>query len=66
MLVDLDHLIAQPIIDMSRCSINFHPLHSYFAILLYTVLLVFPKSRLVAIGLLIHMLSDYVDCFWMN
>ena len=26
MLVDLDHLLANPIFDPNRCSINFHPL----------------------------------------
>ena len=25
MLVDLDHLLANPIFDPNRCSINFHP-----------------------------------------
>ena len=62
MLVDLDHLLANPIFDPNRCSIGFHPLHSYFAILTYMVLLLFPKSRIVAIGLLLHMLTDYLDC----
>ena len=32
MLVDLDHLLANPIYDPNRCSIGFHPLHSYLAI----------------------------------
>ena len=27
MLVDLDHLLANPIYDATRCSIGFHPLH---------------------------------------
>ena len=29
MLVDVDHLLATPIFDANRCSINFHPLHTY-------------------------------------
>ena len=62
MLVDIDHLIADPIYDPNRCSINFHPLHSYWAIGLYTLLLVPAKTRLVAIGLLIHMFLDWQDC----
>ena len=66
MLVDIDHLVAQPIFDATRCSINFHPLHSYYAISLYVVLLVFPKTRIVAIGLLVHMLTDQVDCLWIK
>ncbi len=36
MLVDVDHLLATPVFDPTRCSIGFHPLHSYLAIGLYT------------------------------
>jgi hypothetical protein len=63
MLVDLDHLIASPIFDPGRCSIGFHPLHSYYAILIYFFLLFPRRSRLVAIGLLFHMFTDGLDCF---
>jgi hypothetical protein len=35
MLVDLDHLIADPIYDPERCSIGFHPLHTALPIGLY-------------------------------
>ena len=63
MVVDLDHLLASPIYDPNRCSINFHPLHSYPAILLYIMLAAFPKSRLVGLGLLLHMGIDLTDCF---
>lgn len=63
MAVDLDHLLANPIYDPNRCSIGFHPLHSYIAISVYTVLLFFPRIRIIAIGLLIHMALDYLDCF---
>ena len=63
MLVDLDHLLANPIFDPDRCSIGFHPLHSYFAILIYFFLLFPKRSRLVAIGLLFHMLTDSIDCW---
>jgi len=62
MLVDLDHLLANPIFDPNRCSIGFHPLHSYYAIGIYCIMLAFPKSRIIAIGLLLHMLTDYLDC----
>jgi hypothetical protein len=62
MLIDLDHLLAIPIFDPNRCSIGFHPLHSSFAILFY-VFLCFPiKSRLVGLGLVIHILADVADC----
>ena len=66
MLVDLDHLIANPIFDATRCSINFHPLHSYYAISIYFILVSFKRTRLIAIGLLFHMLTDFLDCFWVN
>ena len=62
MLVDLDHLLADPVYDPMRCSINFHPLHTYWAIVVYVILLFHRKTRLVAIGLLIHMLLDWQDC----
>ena len=62
MVVDLDHLLASPIYDPNRCSINFHPLHSYPAILLYIILAAFPKSRLIGLGLLLHMGIDLTDC----
>lgn len=63
MAVDLDHLLANPIYDPNRCSIGFHPLHSYIAVGIYVVLLVFPRLRIIAIGLIIHMALDFVDCF---
>lgn len=63
MLVDLDHLLANPIFAPCRCSINFHPLHSTPAIVIYFLLLFPSRSRLVAIGLLWHMLTDGLDCY---
>lgn len=63
MLVDLDHLIATPIFDKSRCSINFHPLHSYVAIAFYAMGLLFKKSRILAFALLLHMIADSLDCY---
>ncbi|PKA83960.1 hypothetical protein ATE92_2129 [Ulvibacter sp. MAR_2010_11] len=66
MLVDVDHLLADPIFSSNRCSINFHPLHSYLAIAGYVVLLVFKKTRIIAVGLLLHMLTDALDCLWIK
>jgi len=66
MIVDLDHLLANPIYDPNRCSINFHPLHTYPAILLYIIMAAFPKSRLIGLGLLLHMGVDLTDCFWIK
>jgi hypothetical protein len=66
MLVDLDHLLANPIFDPNRCSINYHFLHTYWAIGFYAILLFSPKSRIVAIGLLLHMATDFQDCLWIQ
>ena len=65
MLVDLDHLLADPIFDPGRCSVGYHVLHSYWAIACYFFLLLFPKMRIVAVGLLFHMLTDSIDCWMM-
>lgn len=65
MLIDLDHLLATPIFDPNRCSIGYHPLHSPFAITFYLFLLVPKKSRLVALGLVIHIIADFIDCSFM-
>ncbi|RLD24017.1 MAG: hypothetical protein DRI70_08675 [Bacteroidetes bacterium] len=61
-LIDVDHFLANPIFDSNRCSIDFHPLHSYWAIAVYVSLLPFRKMRIVGIALLIHILADVVDC----
>ncbi|MEQ8515563.1 MAG: DUF6122 family protein [Chromatocurvus sp.] len=42
MLVDADHLLADPIYDPGRCSINFHPLHKTEAIVIYLALFAIP------------------------
>jgi hypothetical protein len=62
MLIDLDHLLANPIFDANRCSINFHPLHSFYAIGVYTIMLIPKKIRVLGIALLLHMFTDYLDC----
>jgi hypothetical protein len=64
MLVDLDHLLADPIFDPGRCSIGYHPLHSWPAIGAYGLLFLFPQARIIAIGLLFHMFTDLQDCWW--
>ena len=63
MLVDLDHLLANPIYDPNRCSIGFHPLHTTFPVIVYVLLTLFSKTRLVGLGLVIHMALDYIDCY---
>ena len=71
MLVDLDNLVANPIYDAARCSIGFHPLHKIWFVCLYVVLCFIPKTRLVGIGLSVHMALDSIDCqvtngVWIN
>lgn len=66
MLIDLDHLLATPIFEANRCSINFHPLHTYYAMVVYMVLLFFMKTRLLGIGLATHIIADAVDCWMMT
>jgi hypothetical protein len=63
MVVDLDHLLADPIYDPDRCSIGFHPLHSWIAIGVYFVMLFFKKTKIVGLGLVIHMILDFIDCY---
>lgn len=64
-LIDIDHLLATPIFDPNRCSINYHPLHSYYAISVYILLSILKKTRLLGLGLLIHIVADIVDCWLM-
>src|SRR5687767_3890038 len=61
-LIDIDHLLADPIYAPGRCSIGFHPLHTMPAIAVYAVLLLHPRSRLLGIGLLVHVMLDAIDC----
>ena len=66
-LIDADHLLANPVFDPNRCSIGFHPLHSWPAIFLYLMLWAYPKTRLAGLALCIHILADSADClllFW--
>lgn len=64
-LIDIDHLVAYPIFDPNRCSINFHPLHSYYAIVIYFALAIFKKTRILGVGLIIHIIADATDCLLM-
>lgn len=65
LLIDIDHLWANPIFDSNRCSIDFHPLHSYIAIAIYIGLTIFKKTRLLGLGLVIHIIADAIDCLLM-
>ncbi|MBG86666.1 MAG: hypothetical protein CMO80_07175 [Verrucomicrobiales bacterium] len=64
MLIDLDHLLADPIYDPNRCSIGFHPLHTIWAALAYCTLMAVPswRWRAVSVGCLWHLCTDCLDC----
>ena len=64
MLIDLDHLLAKPIFEPRRCSIGYHPLHSFYALPVYALLLLLPATQIVAVGILFHLFTDTVDCLW--
>ena len=66
-IIDLDHLLADPIYDPNRCGVGLHPLHSYPALAVYLLLVLIPgapRLRLVGLGLVIHVLLDGFDCIW--
>lgn len=66
MLVDVDHLLANPVFNPHRCSIGFHPLHTWPAIAAYAIAAWIPSTRWLGVGLLLHMALDWVDCVWMR
>ena len=66
MLVDLDHLVADPVYDPFRCSIGFHPLHQFIPIGFYGLMLLDRRVRILGLGLLTHMLLDLGDCVSMG
>ena len=45
MVVDIDHVLADPIYDPGRCSIGFHPLHDPWLIGLYLLLCLTAQDR---------------------
>jgi hypothetical protein len=66
MLVDLDHLLSTPIFQADRCSIGSHYLHSPYVMVVYGVLLFLRRPlNIIGLGLLLHMLTDLIDCGFM-
>jgi hypothetical protein len=66
MLIDVDHLLADPVYDPGRCSMGFHPLHTLPAVAVYAGLCIPRMTRIVGIGLMVHMLLDTGDCLTMQ
>ena len=63
-LIDLDHLLADPIFDPNRCSIGFHPLHTFTATAAYVLIMLIPRwwVRAFGLGALWHLAVDWGDC----
>ncbi|WP_114782038.1 DUF6122 family protein [Botryobacter ruber] len=61
-LIDIDHLWAVPVLDPDRCSVGFHFLHSYWLAGVYVALALLPQTRLIGLGLVIHLVLDAADC----
>lgn len=66
LLIDLDHLLADPVFDPNRCSIGFHPLHTYWAIAVYAALMFPGRTRIFGLALMIHILADAADCWLLS
>lgn len=64
MVIDLDHLFSTPIYDPNRCSIGFHPLHTWNAAFAYLAIWFMSRwyYRAIAVGCLYHLFTDWVDC----
>lgn len=65
-IIDVDHVFADPIFDSNRCSIGFHPLHSYFLIPLYFGMLFWKKTRFIGLALTLHIIADVCDCLFIR
>lgn len=65
MLIDLDHLLATPIFNPDRCSINTHVLHQTYLLPLYCLLFIPKKTRSIAAGIILHFVADGIDCLFM-
>ncbi|RPG31465.1 MAG: hypothetical protein CBB72_012405 [Muricauda sp. TMED12] len=64
-IIDIDHLWATPLYDSNRCSVGFHALHSYWAVLVYSILPFFKLTRIIGLALIIHIFADMMDCLLM-
>ncbi|TDN36954.1 hypothetical protein E4631_20010 [Hymenobacter sp. UV11] len=62
LLLDVDDVLATPMFDPNRCSINFHPLYTYWAMDNYAFMLLPPVTRVWAVGFLLLMALDNAEC----
>ena len=65
-LIDIDHLLADPIYDPARCSITAHPLHHPVMWVLYAGLALFRNRRVryFGVALVLHLVLDALWCLW--
>jgi hypothetical protein len=65
MVIDVDHLLADPVFDPARCGIGLHALHTPWAGIAYAALLAVRswKARAAGVGCLLHLGTDALDCF---
>lgn len=63
-VIDLDHVFADPVFDPGRCSIGHHPLHTMWAGIAYSGIFAAPswKWRAFSVGCLWHLCTDAIDC----
>jgi hypothetical protein len=61
MVIDFDHLFADPMFDPNRISIGFHPLHTFPASFLWAVLIFSKNFRILGFAVLFHLFTDCVD-----
>ena len=66
-VIDIDHLLANPIYDPNRCGINYHPLHSWYMMPVWIIGLLFKNKfiRYFCLGVLLHLGLDWIDCLVM-
>lgn len=66
-IIDIDHLLANPIYDPARCSINNHPFHSWYTMPLWIIGLLFKNKyiRYFSLAVLLHLWLDYLDCLFL-
>ncbi|PIU21928.1 MAG: hypothetical protein COT14_03895 [Candidatus Diapherotrites archaeon CG08_land_8_20_14_0_20_30_16] len=63
-IIDIDHLLANPIYDPNRCGINFHPLHSWYFMPVWVLGMLFRNKyiRYFCLAVLLHLWLDYMGC----
>ena len=63
LLIDVDHLLSWPEVYVpDRCSINTHPLHSWYMAPLYFGGSLWAPAQPFFIGVFVHLLLDLFDC----